>query len=386
MKYKRGLAAPRQAFFLFGPRGTGKSTWVKQNLSPSLLIDLLSSATYLEHLKDPSLLKKEVLACSHDTWIIIDEIQKITPLLNEVQDLMENHGYKRFALTGSSARKLRRRGGNLLAGRAVLKQLFPLTFAELNFSISIEQSLNYGSLPASVNAVSNEERVDFLTSYVETYLREEIREEGLVRRLESFARFLDVASLAAAQVTNLQSLARDSGVGRNSVRSFFSILEDTLMGRWLPAYRPRAKVKEIAHPKFFWFDTGVLRAAAGGFRQPLPSDWQGRMLETWLFHELSAHIHYHSCGGELSYWRTPSGSEVDFIWQKGSAIVAIEAKAAKSYQSKFTTGIKALGENLKIKDRFIVYLGDKTLKDGNIHIIPAASFAKMLSKGDVIGC
>jgi len=385
MKYKRELVVPRRAFFLFGPRGTGKSTWIKQNFPHSLLIDLLSNATYLDHLKDPSLLKKEALAYSPDTWIIIDEIQKITALLNEVQDLMENHGYKRFALTGSSARKLRRDGGNLLAGRAILKQLFPLTFEELNYSISVEQALNYGTLPASVNAASNEDRIDFLASYVETYLREEIREEGLVRRLESFARFLDVASLAAAQVTNLQSLARDSGVGRNSVRSFFSILEDTLMGCWLPAYRPRAKVKEIAHPKFYWFDTGVLRAAAGGFRQPLPSDWQGRMLETWLFHELSAYIHYHACGGELSYWRTPSGSEVDFIWQKGSALVAIEAKAAKSYQTKFTAGIKALGENLKIKNRFVVYLGEKILKDGDIHIVPAAIFAKMLSKGDVIG-
>ena len=383
MLYTRQLAKPTKAFFLFGPRGTGKSTWLRRNFPGAYTIDLLPARTNLEYLKDPALLEREVQARPKSEWIIIDEIQKVPSLLDEVQNLIENHGYKFFALSGSSARKLRRGGGNLLAGRAVLRQLFPLTAEELNFSVPIEQFLTYGSLPESINAKTNAERDDFLTSYLETYLREEIREEGLVRRLDSFARFLDIAALAGAQVTNVQGLARDSGINRNSVRGFFSILEDTLMGQWLPAYQPRARVREVSHPKFYWFDSGVLRAAAGGIRQPLPSDWRGKALETWLHHELCAHIHYHGSGGKLSYWRTPSGNEVDFVWQKGEQIVAIEVKAAKSYLSKFGAGIRSLEEGLKLRQRWVVYLGEKSLKDGPIHVAPALQFAKLLSRGEV---
>ncbi len=205
-----------------------------------------------------------------------------------------------------------------------------------------------------------------------------------MRRLDSFARFMDIAALAGGQVTNVQGIARDSGINRNSVRGFFSILEDTLMGRWLPAYRKRAKIKEVAHPKFYWFDAGVLRAASGGIREPLPSDWKGKALETWLFHELSAHLHYSGIGGALSYWRTPSGSEVDFIWQKGDRIIAIEAKASKSYSNKFGAGIRSLEEGIKLNQRWIVYMGEKSLKDGNIHVVPALQFTKLLAQGEII--
>lgn len=384
MLYKRRLVKPDKAFFLFGPRGTGKSTWLRQNFPDAYRIDLLSSRVNLEYLKDPALLEKEILAQPKSRLIILDEIQKVPSLLDEVQNLIENHGYKHFALSGSSARKLRRGGGNLLAGRAVIRRLFPLTAEELNFSVPIEQLINYGSLPASIISTNDAERDDYLSSYLETYLREEIREEGLVRRLDSFARFLDVAALAGAQVTNLQGLARDSGINRNSVRGFFSILEDTLMGDWLPAYRHRLKVKEIAHPKFYWFDPGVLRAAAGGIRQPLPSDWQGRAFETWVFHELSAYIHYSNLGGTLSYWRTPAGTEVDFVWQKGEQVVAIEVKATKSYSPKFGAGLRSMEEGLKLKQKWIIYLGDKSLKDGGINIIPALKFARLLSEGEIL--
>jgi predicted AAA+ superfamily ATPase len=348
------------------------------------MVDLLPGRVNLEYLKNPMLLEQEVRAQSKDKWIILDEIQKVPSLLDEVHNLIENYGHKLFVLSGSSARKLRRGGGNLLAGRAVIRQLFPLTSKELNFSLPAEQLITYGSLPASVNASTNAERDDFLASYLDTYLREEIREEGLVRRLDSFARFMDIAALAGAQVTNIQGIARDSGINRNSVRGFFSILEDTLMGRWLPAYRKRAKVKEVSHPKFYWFDAGVLRAAAGGIREPLPSDWRGRALETWLFHELSAYLHYSGSGGTLSYWRTPSGSEVDFVWQKGNRTVAIEAKASKSYAHKFGMGIRSLEEGIKLDQQWVVYLGEKSLKDGNIHVVPALQFIKLLTQGEII--
>ena len=156
------------------------------------------------------------------------------------------------------------------------------------------------------------------------------------------------------------------------------------MGRWLPAFRHRIKVKEIAHPKFYWFDSGVMRSAAGGIRQPLPSDWQGKAFETWLFHELSAHINYSGAGGTLSYWRTPSGTEVDFVWQKGSRVVAIEAKATKTYSSKFGAGIRSMEEGKKLSGKWVVYLGEKSLKDDGIHVTPALKFAKLLSQDEII--
>jgi len=373
-----------KAFFIFGPRGTGKSTWIKQNHTNAHVIDLLPARGYLPYLKDPSLLEKEILALDKKSWIVIDEIQKVPALLSEVQNLMENHQYKNFILTGSSARKLRRGGGNLLAGRASLRYLFALTAAELNFSISLDQLLNYGSLPSSINALSDQERSDFLNSYLETYLREEIREEGLVRDLGSFARFLDIAALASAQVTNMQGIARDSGITRNTIRGFFEILEDTLLGRWLPAYRPRAKIKEIAHPKFYWFDVGVLNVIASRFRYSLPADWKGIMLETWIHQELCAYIHYQKKGGSLRYWRTQSGTEVDFIWEKDDQIIGIEVKSADHYRSNFKKGICALRKKLEVKASYIVYLGTKKLYDDEIQILPALTFVQELVKGNIL--
>ncbi|OGC18958.1 hypothetical protein A2310_05970 [candidate division WOR-1 bacterium RIFOXYB2_FULL_37_13] len=384
MLYKRGLVKPARAFFLFGPRGVGKTTWIRQNFKNAYMIDLLPSRVNLEYLKNPMLLEQEVNAQPRTKWVVLDEIQKVPSLLDEIHNLMENHNHKLFVLSGSSARKIRRGGANLLAGRAVIRHLFPLTSKELNFSVPIEQLITYGSLPASINASTNFERDDFLTSYIETYLREEIKEEGLVRRLDSFARFMDIAALAGAQTTNIAGIARDSGVNRNSVRGFFNILEDTLIGHWLPSYRKRAKIKEVSHPKFYWFDAGILRVASGGAKEPLESDWKGKALETWLFHELSAYIHYSGAGGTLSYWRTPSGSEVDFVWQKGNKIVAIEVKASKHYNHKFGTGLRSLEEGIKLTQQWLVYMGEKSLKDGNIHITPALQFVKLLAQGEII--
>ncbi len=165
-----------------------------------------------------------------------------------------------------------------------------------------------------------------------TYLTEEIRAEGLVRDLGGFSRFLEVAALAAGQTTNVSSLARDAGVARQTLRGYFDVLVDTLIGDWLPAYRPRAKVKEIALPKFYWFDAGVLHAAAGGFDQPLPADWNGVLLEHLVFHEIRSYLHYNNVKGSLGYWRTPSGSEVDFVWWYGAKMAAIEVKSSRSFR------------------------------------------------------
>lgn len=383
--FQRDLKLPAQAFFLFGPRGTGKSTWLRTQLPQAKVIDLLPPGTTLEYQKDPALLRREVEALSARNWVVVDEVQRVPQLLDEVHFLMENRGYRKFVLTGSSARKLRRGGTNLLAGRALLRRLYPLNAHETAFSVAPEQVLRYGMMPLSVTAADNMLREEYLSSYVTTYLNEEIKFEGLVRDAGSFARFLDVASLAAGQRVNLSNLARDAQVTRDTVRSYFSIFEDTLIGSWLPAWRPRAKVKEVALPKFYWFDCGVLHAAAGGFRQPLPADWNGILFEHWIHHEIQSFLHYARSRGDLGYWRTPSGSEVDFVWWYGKTMVAVEVKASRRFKPEFLSGIRSLGEGQKLRSSWVVYLGDRELKEAHTWVLPAHSFLRKLHAGDVLG-
>jgi predicted AAA+ superfamily ATPase len=383
--FSRALALPSRSFFLFGPRGTGKSTWLRTELPDARIIDLLPPATALEYQKDPALLRREVEAVTRDTWVVLDEIQRVPQLLDEVHFLMESRGHRKFVLTGSSARKLRRGASNLLAGRALLRRMFPLNAGETAFGVEPAQAMHYGMMPLSVTATSDDLREEYLTSYVTTYLNEEIKHEGLVRDAGSFARFLDVACLAAGQRTNLANLSRDAQVTRETVRSYFSILEDTLIGSWLPAWRPRAKVKEVASPKFYWFDAGVLHAAAGGFRQPLPSDWNGVLLEHLIHHEIRSVLDYSRSRGDLGYWRTPSGSEVDFLWWYGGTMVAVEVKASPRYKPEFRSGIRSLSEGRKLRSSWIVYLGDRELKDDRTWVLPASSFLRKLHSGDVLG-
>lgn len=382
--YTRTLIAPASAFFLFGPRGTGKSTWIRNTLPGAWTVNLLGSDAMLAYERDPSRFRTEVLARPRNAWIVVDEVQRAPRLLDEVHLLMEEHGYRRFALTGSSARKLKRGAANLLAGRAVLRNLFPLTSAEMGQTVPVAQLLRYGAMPLSVTAASHDDREEFLRAYVTTYLAEEVRSEGLVRYLGPFSRFLAVASLAAGRRTNVSGIARDAGVARDTVRGYFEILVDTLLGRWLPAYRPRAKVKEIALPRFYWFDSGVLHAAAGGFDQPLPADWQGVLLEHLVFNEMQAYLHYAGIKGSLGYWATPSGSKVDFVWWHGSRVVAIEVKAARAYRREFRSGLAAFASSVKARS-YVVYDGDTELRDEGTHVLPVARFLRLLHAGELIG-
>jgi uncharacterized protein len=297
--FPRSLQAPRSAFFLFGPRGTGKSTWIRSRFDDALVVNLLANDVMLRYERHPEEIRGEVLAQPRNRWIVLDEVQRVPRLLDEVHFLMEEKGYRKFALTGSSARKLKRGAANLLAGRAVIRSLFPLSTAETSFSVPLDQTLQYGAMPLSVNAPDDESREEFLRAFVTTYLSEEIKAEALVRDLGSFSRFLEIAALAAGQTTNVSGIARDAGVSRETARGYFEVLVDTLIGHWLPAWRPRTKVKEVALPKFYWFDPGVLHAAAGGFDQPLPADWQGTLLEHLVLHEMRCRIQYAGVKGSL---------------------------------------------------------------------------------------
>ncbi len=383
--FARTLELPRGAFFLFGPRGTGKSTWIRQRLGDALLVNLLQPENALRLEREPALFRAQALARQKSDWIVVDEIQRVPALLDEVHILMEQ-GYRRFALTGSSARKLRRGAANLLAGRAVLRTLFPLTAPEVDFSVPAAQRLRFGSMPLSVTAANDHAREDFLRAFVTTYLAEEIRAEGLVRNLGSFSRFLDVAALAAGQTTNVSAVSREGGVRRKTARGYFDILVDTLIGDWLPAYRPRAKVKEVAQPKFYWFDPGVLHAAAGGFDQPLPSDFDGVLLEHLVLHELKAYVHYHDLKGSLGYWATPSGGEVDFVWWRGTTMTAIEVKAGRRFRQEYRAGIRSLGTGFKGTLRsWIVYRGTEELKVDGTWVLPVEAFLERLHDGDILG-
>jgi predicted AAA+ superfamily ATPase len=352
-------------------------------LPDAYVIDLLSPEVMLRYQRSPALFRQEVLARKTSQWIVVDEIQRVPQLLDEVHYLMERHNYKKFALTGSSARKLKRGAANLLAGRAVLRNLFPLTTHEIGGSARIEQLLRFGALPLSVTASDDAAREDFLRAYVTVYLNEEIKAEALVRNLGSFARFIEIATISAGQTTNVSSIARDAAISRETARGYFDVLVDTLMGRWLPAYRPRAKVKEVAQPKFYWFDPGVLRAAAGGLDQPLPSDFEGNVLEHLLLHELESYLHYSGTKGSLAYWATPSGSEVDFIFWRGQRAVAIEAKHGRNYRPEFRKGIAALLSGMKA-DSYIVYRGDRELKVDGTWVLPVEKFLQRLHSGGVI--
>ncbi|MGH8673363.1 MAG: ATP-binding protein, partial [Burkholderiales bacterium] len=225
---------------------------------------------------------------------------------------------------------------------------------------------------------------DLLQAYVDTYLTQEIRAEALVRSLETFTRFLEVAALANAQVTNIASLARDAAVARPTVQGYFEVLTDTLLGVWLPAWRPRAKVKETAHPKFYLFDGGVARALAHRLREPLDAAERGTLLETLVFHELRAQIAYAGIGGELSYYRTPSGTEVDFIWTRARAATGIEVKASERWRPEFARALNELRASGTIRRAYGVYLGDLPLQDGAVRVLPLAAFLRELADGHVL--
>jgi predicted AAA+ superfamily ATPase len=383
--FARRLRLPSRSFFLFGPRGTGKTTWLRDVLPRARWYNLLLDRELLRLVRDREAFRQEVEALPRGSWVVIDEIQKLPGLLDDVHDLLASKSARwRFAMTGSSARKLRRGDVNLLAGRAIGRRMLPLTCAELEYGVPVDELLRTGGLPLVRSERSARGRVDLLEAYVETYLAQEIRAEALVRNLEGFTRFLEVVALANGQVTNLASIARDAGIARPTVQGHFEVLVDTLVGTWLPAWRPRAKVKEVQHPKFYLADTGLVRALSRRLRDPLDSSERGPLLETFVLHELRAQIAYGDCGGELFYWRTPSGNEVDFVWTRGRAAVGIEAKSSTRWRSDDGRGLKDLVASGVVQRCFGIYLGDRPVKDGPIDVLPALDFFRVLAAGRVL--
>ncbi len=381
--YKRILSVPSHSFFLFGPRGTGKTTWLRQKLPDAKWVDLIKTDELLRYMRNPGVLRKEVEALPENSWIVIDEIQKLPVLLNDIHALIAEHGNTyRFAISGSSARKLKRLDANLLAGRVINRNFYPLTAAEIGNTFSLDSVLSFGCLPKVVS--EPEIAVDVLSAYVVNYLQQEIQQEAFVNNLGAFSRFLEIAAMTNGQVVNITNIARDCGVARLTVQRFFEILESTLIGMWLPAWKPRAKIKEISHSKFYFFDTGVVRAITQTIRDPLEKAERGTLLETYVLHELRAYQNVSNCGGAFSYWRTASQLEADFIWKRGKTAVGIEVKATAEWRDDSGTPLKILLKENKIRKCFGVYTGKTALKDGQLDILPVQEFCKKLTNGEIL--
>ncbi len=379
MKFiNRLMELPNRSFFLLGPRATGKTTWLKQRLPHASWYNLLRTQEYLR-LSNSDTFVKEVSSLPEGSWIVIDEVQRRPELLNEVHYLMGEFGNKyRFALTGSSARKLKSKDVNLLAGRASTQKFFPLTFAELGSLWNLDLILNYGCLPGIYLEEEVLNRIEFLDAYADTYLKEEILQESVVRNLEGFSRFLKIASLMNGQILNTSNTGRDAHISRQSVDNYFQILSDTLIGFHLNAWQPRAKVKEVGHPKFYFFDSGIVRVLSGKLRSTMENIDRGNLFETYLLHEIRAYIQYKKLGGELFYWRTTSGTEIDLIWNRDQDSIAFEFKTSSEWKPDYLKGFKSFSEARPLKRAIGVYLGEKSLKADAVEVYPIRNFLEKL--------
>jgi len=380
--FKRQLSLPaagKETFFLWGPRQTGKTTLLRANYPDALWIDLLLADEFRRYLHNPEILREQLAARPSVRQVVIDEVQKVPQLLDEAHWLHE-HRKIRFALCGSSARKVKHGQANLLGGRAVRYELHGLTAQELARDFNLTRLLNHGYLPT---IYQSDNPRPLLNGYVADYLKEEIAAEGLVRNLPVFFEFLNVAVLSDAELVNFSTIARDCGVSSPAIKGYFQILEDTLLGRWLAAYTRRPKRRVIGAPKFYFADVGIVNHLARRGDLHPRSELYGKAFENWIFHELIAHNFYSQAFAQLSYWRLASGIEVDFI--VNDMELAIEAKATAKVSADHLRGLRALKEDQpRIKQRIIVCLErtSRRTEDG-ILILPAADFCDSLARGDL---
>lgn len=378
--YPRLLDIPdlvqHRSLFLFGPRQTGKSTLLRSTFPDGRYVDLLEADTYRQLSAYPETLRQSLTA--KDRLIIIDEIQKLPGLLDEVQAVIDRDKTRRFILTGSSARKLKRGGANLLAGRAWIARLHPLVVPELGGRADLLRRLSYGSLPAIYDSARP---LEDLKAYVGSYLQEEIRAEGLARSIESFSRFLDAAGMSNGELVNFTKVGSDCGIPPRTVRDHFQILEDTLVAYLLPPFRDTAKRKPVAASKLYFFDVGVANVLLRRGPVAARSESFGRALEHQVFLELRAHLDYMRLDIPLSFWRTHEGHEVDFVI--GGA-VAIEVKGTGRVADRDLKSIRALAGEVRLRKKLVVCTEPMRRKTSDgIEIIPIEEFLKALWEGDV---
>jgi predicted AAA+ superfamily ATPase len=358
---------------LWGPRQVGKTSLLRTTYPNAPWINLLRSEEFAAYQSRPQLLRERIL---QNKWkfVVLDEIQKVPQLLDEIHNLIEEH-HVVFAMCGSSARKVRANHANLLGGRALRLEMFGLVSNELGSDFNLEQILNRGYLPS---LYSSDDYVQLQKSYCADYLKEEIFAEGLVRKLQPFSRFLEIAAIGDTEVTSFETIARDCGVSAPTVKSYFEILNDTLLGRFLPAYALRPKRRQVLSPKFYFSDVGVVNhlAQRGSFSPK--STLFGKAFENWVHHELCAWLEYHKRPEQLSYWQLSSGIEVDFIL--GHMNCAIEAKASEKIHKDHLKGLReVIADYPETKRRIVVSLEPISRRtDDGIEILSVTDFIKSL--------
>lgn len=380
----RFLALPRDSFFLFGPRGTGKTTWLASTLPNALVVDLLKPEVYRRLAARPEHLRELVLGTPVGSDVVIDEIQRVPELLNVVHDLMESAGGYRFVLTGSSARKLRRGGVNLLAGRAAMRSMHPFMAGEMaagevageaGCGFDLETCLRLGTVPA---VFSSQDPESALAAYAALYVEQEVRAEGLARDVGSFARFLEAAAFSHGTTLNVSAVARECETSRTTVAGYLELLEDLLLAFRLPVFTRRAKRRLAAHPRFFYFDCGVFRSLrpAGPFDRP--EEIGGPALEGLVAQHLRAWLAYSGVDARLYYWRTRSGVEVDFVLYGADGIWAFEVKNADRVRPEDLRGLAAFGTEYPEARRVLLYRGADRLAVRDTLCLPVADFLARL--------
>ena len=368
---------PSSSYFLFGPRGTGKSTLL-ENLHPDALwLDLLRADLYQRYLSRPERLRELVAGNPEAELVVVDEIQKVPALLDVVHSLLEQPGAPRFVLTGSSARKLRHSGVNLLAGRALLRHLHPFMAAELP-TFDLELALMQGMLPI---VWDSETPAETLASYVALYIREEVQAEGLVRRLEDFARFIETVTFSHGSVVNAAQIAREAHIQRKTAESYIQILEDLQLGFRLPVFRRRAKRQLTAHPKFYWFDAGVYRSIRPAGPLDRPEEIGGAALEGLVGQHLRAWIDYSSVDATLSFWRTKSGTEVDFVVYGPDEFSAFEVQNSGEVRPRDLQGLRAFREDYPSATATLLYRGSEQLDIDGIRCRPCEDYLRDVFPG-----
>lgn len=363
--------------FLFGARQTGKSTFLRQCFPKAMFIDLLNTDLRKRFFKRPALLYEMLKDKPSETLVVVDEIPEVPELLNEVHRLISEKGII-FILCGSSARKLRRKGYNTLGGRAYPEYFYPLVSAEIP-DFDIDRAVNQGMMPTHYLS-KNPSRL--LSAYVDVYLKEEIKEEALVRNLGAFQRFLEVAALCDGEMVNYNNVAQDCGVSAMTVKSYFEILQDSLVGYMIPAYTKVMKRRLVQTPRFYYFDVGVTNHLLHRKDLVRGTIEYGHAFEHFVVQELVAYLGLNHCEDKLSYWRTYSGLEVDAVL--GDAHVAIEIKSAEEVQRKHLKGLKAFGEEYPDCRKIIVSLDMINRKSDDIELIYILDFLKMLWRGEIV--
>ncbi len=350
--YNRIISLPKnRSFFLFGQRGTGKTSLIRSSFRESaLILNLLDSKIFLDLVNSPWKLREYALSKkTNQELIVIDEIQKIPALLDEVHLLIEEHNLK-FALTGSSARKLKRAGVNLLAGRALDYKLYPLTHRELGEDFQLEQTLQWGSLPITVTEHDEKLKEEYLYAYVTSYLEQEIVLEQVVRQIEPFTKFLEIAAQSNNNLVNYENIAKDVKVSAVSVKTYFQILIDTLIGFYLPAFSTSIRKRQKVAPKFYFYDIGLLRALQKTLLiKPIQKTFEyGLLFETFIINEIVRLNEYYRCRFEFSHLRLADDAEIDLIIERpGKKTILLEIKSKENIDERDVSKLSALAMEIK---------------------------------------